>query len=128
VWLVVLVTNGKAVRSGVRINFEVLAAPPPLPPTFPSPSLLQAVSLLTPTIVALCGNSSVHDGKLAKYVSTREGIASEIDPRFTRHGMADGPFYSILDYIGYLSKMPMLLRPRTTREMVRVCLCVCVCA
>ncbi len=73
---------------------------------------------MTPTIVALCGNSSVYDGRLSKYVSTREGIASEIDPRFTRHGMANGPFYSILDYISYLSKMPMLLRPRTQREMV----------
>jgi gamma-glutamylcysteine synthetase len=79
------------------------------------------MSLLTPTIVAFCGNSSVHSGKLSPYISTREAIATEIDPHHTRHGMADGPFYSILDYISYLAKQPMLLRPRTQREMVCCC-------
>ena len=77
------------------------------------------MNLLTPAIVALCGNSSIHSGTLSQYVSTREGLGTEIDPYHSRHGMADGPFYSVLDYISYLAQMPMLLRPRTQKEMVR---------
>jgi gamma-glutamylcysteine synthetase len=77
------------------------------------------MNLLTPAIVALCGNSSVHSGAISPYISTREGVGSEMDPYHTRHGMADGPFYSVLDYIGYLAQMPMLLRPRTVKETVR---------
>jgi hypothetical protein len=83
----------------------------------------QVMNLLTPAIVALCGNSSVHSGAVSQYMSTREGLGVEIDPFFTRHGMADGPFYSILDYISYLARMPMLLRPRTVKEMVSAVKC-----
>jgi hypothetical protein len=55
-------------------------------------------------------------GGLSENVSTREGLGVEIDPFHTRHGMADGPFYSILDYIRYLINQMILANGHFARE------------
>lgn len=50
-------------------------------------------------------------------MSAREGLGARIGGAGNRWGMARGPFYSATEYLAFLCRMPILLRPRTLQEM-----------
>jgi hypothetical protein len=120
------VKNGYGLRSPLQIRrvrrrrvFALTSRRPQVHVDICEPELMQAVNVLnlcSPTIIGLCGNSSVYGGAPAPFVSQREGDGASIDSINFRHGMADGPFYSVADWISYLCRFPFLMRPRTMEE------------
>jgi gamma-glutamylcysteine synthetase len=83
-------------------------------------------NLLTPTVVALCGNSSVHSGKYSGFSSSREaaiglgdlpGVGTTIQQR---HGIPTRPFESAVAYTSHVADLPFFMRHNFENEETRV--------
>ena len=61
--------------------------------------LLNFGNLMTPVIIALCGNSPVYGGSESPFCSAREGVMAEIRATEHRHGMLARPFTSMVDFV-----------------------------
>ncbi len=72
--------------------------------------LLNALLLLSPAMVALCGHSPVYGGRLSPYCSAREGRALEMVRHGTRHGMPPRPYTDVEDLVARLVDYPCLVR------------------
>lgn len=61
--------------------------------------LLNFGNLMAPVLIALCGNSPIHSGRLSRFCSSREGRMAGIHANEFRHGMPARPYTSIVDYV-----------------------------
>ncbi len=61
--------------------------------------MLNLGNLLSPAVIALCGNSPIFGGKDSPYCSGREGAMGEIFQQAARHGMTHRPMRDIQDWV-----------------------------
>ena len=66
-------------------------------------------SLITPIIIALCGNSPIFGGKESRYCSAREGVMAAIRANEHRHGMLARPMSSMVDFVETLAQSTYLI-------------------
>ncbi len=66
-------------------------------------------SLITPIIIALCGNSPIFGGKESRYCSAREGVMAAIRANEHRHGMLARPMTSTVDFVETLAESTYLI-------------------
>ena len=71
--------------------------------------MLNYGSLVTPIIIALCGNSPIYGGKESPYCSAREGVMAAIRANEHRHGMLARPMASLVDFVETLSQSTYLI-------------------
>ncbi|MEX1018209.1 MAG: glutamate-cysteine ligase family protein [Litorilinea sp.] len=71
--------------------------------------MLNYANLITPLIIALCGNSPVYGGQLSPFCSGREGRMAQIQASEYRHGMPPRPYASIADYVAAVSESTHLI-------------------
>ena len=71
--------------------------------------MLNYGSLVTPIIIALCGNSPIYGGKESPYCSAREGVMAAIRANEHRHGMLVRPMVSLVDFVETLSQSTYLI-------------------
>lgn len=72
--------------------------------------MLNFGNMMTPVIIALCGNSPIYGGQLSPYCSGREGSMAAIHASEHRHGMPARPYTSIVDYVTTVSESTYLIR------------------
>jgi len=70
---------------------------------------INLVNLVTPVVVALCGNSPVVGGAMSGAMSAREAQMGDIHAGSFRHGMPGSAIADMEDYIGRLAKQPYLV-------------------
>ncbi len=68
--------------------------------------------LLTPVLVALCGNSSISGGRDAGVVTAREARMGEIHSDYGRHGIPLWPDQKWSDLVARYARQPWLVRSR----------------
>ncbi|MCB0158787.1 MAG: hypothetical protein KDD83_11700 [Caldilineaceae bacterium] len=71
--------------------------------------LLNFGNLMTPVIIALCGNSPIFGGKPSPYCSAREGEMANIYTLEHRHGMPPRPVRDIADYVATTAETTYLI-------------------
>jgi gamma-glutamylcysteine synthetase len=71
--------------------------------------LLNFGNLMAPVLIALCGNSPIHSGRLSRFCSSREGRMVNIHANEHRHGMPARPYTSIVDYVRTVSQSTYLI-------------------
>ena len=71
--------------------------------------MLNFGNLMTPVIIALCGNSPVYGGSESPFCSAREGVMAEIRATEHRHGMLARPFTSMLDFVEAVAQSTYLI-------------------
>ncbi len=71
--------------------------------------MLNYGSLVTPIIIALCGNSPIYAGKESRYCSAREGVMAAIRANEHRHGMLARPMASLADFVESISQSTYLI-------------------
>lgn len=71
--------------------------------------MLNYANVITPIIIALCGNSPVYSGQLSPFCSGREGRMAQIHAGEYRHGMPPRPYTSIADYVASVSQATHLI-------------------
>ena len=72
-------------------------------------AMLNYGSLITPIIIALCGNSPIYRGKESRYCSAREGVMAAIRANEHRHGMLARPMANLVDFVETLSQSTYLI-------------------
>jgi gamma-glutamylcysteine synthetase len=72
--------------------------------------LLNLGLLMTPVVVAFCGNSPIYAGKVSDFCSAREGMVTQRGQCANRHGMPDRPYRDLPDFVERLTQLPFLLR------------------
>ncbi|MBI1293894.1 hypothetical protein GC175_02900 [bacterium] len=72
--------------------------------------MLNLALLMTPVIVALCGNSAIYRGRIGAFCAAREGIVTQRSRYADRHGMPSSPYADLPDFVERLSRLPYLLR------------------
>jgi gamma-glutamylcysteine synthetase len=72
--------------------------------------LLNLGLLMTPVVVAFCGNSSIYAGIVSNFCSAREGMVTQRSRYADRHGMPDRPYEDLPDFVERLAQLPFLLR------------------
>lgn len=75
-------------------------------------------NLIAPVLIALCGNSSVTEGKLSPFVSTREAGKSRCFSKDQRYGMIQKPYQDIFDFVLKLSQKRWLLHKENERFII----------
>ncbi|MCB0189255.1 MAG: hypothetical protein KDE31_33525, partial [Caldilineaceae bacterium] len=81
--------------------------------------LLNFGNMMAPVLIALCGNSPIHSGRLSRFCSTREGRMAGIHANEYRHGMPARPYTSIVDYVRTVSQANYLIA-RSAGEVIPV--------
>jgi gamma-glutamylcysteine synthetase len=71
--------------------------------------LLNFGNLMAPVLIALCGNSPIHSGRLSRFCSSREGRMVNIHANEHRHGIPARPYTSIVDYVRTVSQSTYLI-------------------
>lgn len=71
--------------------------------------MLNFGNLMTPVIIALCGNSPVFSSKLSPFCSGREGHHELIRASEHRHGMPIRPFRDIYDFVERICQTTYLI-------------------
>jgi len=71
--------------------------------------MLNYGSLVTPIIIALCGNSPIYAGKESRYCSAREGVMAAIRANEHRHGMLARPMTSLADFFESICQSTYLI-------------------
>jgi gamma-glutamylcysteine synthetase len=66
-------------------------------------------NLLSPAVVALCGNSSVLEGRVSGVCSARESHMGTIQAQGHRHGMTEGPCPDAAQWIGRTMDLTYLM-------------------
>lgn len=77
------------------------------------PELIQTLNLallMTPVVVAFCGNSPIYAGTVSDFCSAREGMVTQRSRYADRHGMPDGLYADLPDFVERLAQLPFLLR------------------
>jgi gamma-glutamylcysteine synthetase len=72
--------------------------------------LLNLGLLMTPAIIAFCGNSPIYAGQVSDFCSAREGMVTQRGQYANRHGMPDRPYRDLADFVERLAQLPYLLR------------------
>ncbi len=72
--------------------------------------LLNALLLLSPVVVALCGHSPIYGAHLSPYCAAREGYALDMARHGARHGMPPRPYADVEDLVAQLVEYPCLIR------------------
>ncbi|MEZ4634661.1 MAG: glutamate-cysteine ligase family protein [Caldilineaceae bacterium] len=76
--------------------------------------MLNLSLLMTPVVLALCGNSPLAGGRIGAFCATREGIVTQRSRYADRHGMITHAYADPLDLVTRLSRLPYLLRRQGT--------------
>lgn len=71
--------------------------------------MLNYTNLISPIIIALCGNSPIYNGRLSVFCSGREGRMAQIRANEHRHGMPVRPYAGIDDYVETVAQSTHLI-------------------
>lgn len=71
--------------------------------------MLNYGSLVTPVIIALCGNSPIYAGRRSPFCSAREGVMAEIRANEHRHGMLAQPVRDMVDFVATMARPTHLI-------------------
>ena len=82
-------------------------------------NLLNFGNMMAPVLIALCGNSPIHSGRLSRFCSSREGRMAGIHANEYRHGMPARPYTTIADYVRTVSQANYLIA-RSAGEVIPV--------
>ena len=72
--------------------------------------MLNLANVLSPAIIALCGNSPIIEQSNSGFCSSREGRMQTIFPSPSRHGMTSKPMKDLSDWIEYICNHRFLTR------------------
>ncbi len=72
-------------------------------------AMLNFGNLMTPVIIALCGDSPVYAGALSPFASAREGVMNGIRASEHRHGMFTRPMVDMQDFVRTMSQATYLI-------------------
>jgi gamma-glutamyl:cysteine ligase YbdK (ATP-grasp superfamily) len=73
-------------------------------------------NLLTPVVIALCGNSPIASGVNTDFCCAREGLMKQCQPEHHRHGIPATPFHSAEHFFKEFMSLPFLMRPGNTTQ------------
>lgn len=71
--------------------------------------ILNFANLMTPVIIALCGNSPIYGGRPSPFCSAREGEMASIYTQEHRHGMLPRPVRDMADYVAMMAETTYLI-------------------